>query len=222
MPVATYLSPADFLQSLARRLRTTPERVPASRATEELLSWIETGTAAGVRPEPVFFHTAFRLVYEHARLLIGPSRDQIDALAERLVDINTNRPQAAKWTRAHWRKLARLVLESRRLPVVALFSDGPPTPEELIANVELPFAARYVDDPPDLDAHRIPSPPVLALLDRAQELLDTSTIEIADIRTLVEGLRTDPCGRAPRRPPSRSNSANPSQELCKSRSNSAK
>jgi hypothetical protein len=105
---------------------------------------------------------------------------------------------------------------------MALFSGHPPTPEELIAQVELPFAARYVDDPPDLDARRIPSPPVLALLDRAQELLDASAIEIADIRSFVEALRTDPYGRVPRRPPSRSDSANPSQELCKSRSNSAK
>jgi hypothetical protein len=97
--VATYLSPADFLRALARRLRTTPERVPAARATEEMLSWIETCTAAGLKLEPVFLHTAFRLVYEHARLVIGPNRDQIDALAERLSAINTNRPQAAKWTR---------------------------------------------------------------------------------------------------------------------------
>lgn len=222
MDVATYLSPADFLRALARRLRSTPEHVPASRATEELLSWIEACTAAGERPEPVFLRTAVRLVYEHARLVIGPNGDQIDALAERLSAINANRPQAAKWTRAHWRKLARLVLENRRLPVVALFSDHPPSAEEVIAHVELPFAARYVDDPPDLDARRIPSPPVLALLDRAQELLEASAVEIADIRAFVEALRTDPCGRPPRRPPSRSDSANPSQELCKSRSNSAK
>lgn len=222
MGVATYLSPADFLAALARRLRTTPEHVPASRATEELLRWIETSTSAGERLRPVFLHTAFRLVYEHARLVIGPHGDQIDALADRLSAINANRPQATSWTRAHWRKLARLVLENRRLPVVALFSGHPPTPEEMIANVELPFAARYVDDPPDLDARRIPSPSVIALLDRAQELLDASAIEIADIRTFVEALRTDPYGRAPRRPSCRSNSANPSQELCKSRTNSAK
>ena len=222
MGVATYLSPAVFLATLARRLRTAPERVPASRATEELLSWIEACTAAGERPEPVFLRTAVRLVYEHARLVIGPNGDQIDALAERLSAINATRPQAAKWTRAHWRKLARLVLENRRLPVIALFSDHPPSPEEVIANVELPFAARYVEDPPDLDRRRIPSPPVIALLDRAQELLDSTVLELADIRAFVKALRTDPYGRPPRRPPSRSNSANPSQELCKSRSNSAK
>lgn len=222
MGVATYLSPADFLATLARRLRTTPERVPPSRATEELLSWIETCTASGERPEPVFLRAAVRLVCEHARLVIGPSGDQIDALAGRLSTMNANRPQAAKWTRAHWRKLARLVLENRRLPVAALFSDRPPTPEEVITNVELPFAARYVEDPPDPDARRIPSPPVMALLDRARELLDSTALELADLRAFVEALRTDPYGRPPRRPPSRSNSANPSQELCKSRSNSAK
>lgn len=202
MCVPTYLSPADFLRTIARRLRTTPERVPAARATEELLSWIESCTAEGVKPQPVFLH-AFRLVYEHARLVIGPSSDQIDALAERLAAINANRPQAEKWTRTHWRKLARLVLENRRLPVVALFSAHPPTPEELIASVELPFAARYVDDPTDLDARRIPSPPVMVLLDRAQELLEATSIKITDIRTFVETLRTAPYGRVPRRPPRR-------------------
>lgn len=41
MRAPTYLSRAEFLQSVARRLRTTPERIPAIRATEELLSWIE-------------------------------------------------------------------------------------------------------------------------------------------------------------------------------------
>ena len=116
MRVPTYLSPADFLRTIARRLLTTPERVPAARATEELLSWIETCTAEGVKPQPVFLHAAFRLVYEHARLVIGPSSDQIDALAERLAAINANRPQAEKWTCPHWRKLAPLVLENRRLP----------------------------------------------------------------------------------------------------------
>lgn len=88
--------------------------------------------------------------------------------------------------------------------------------------MELPFAARYVEDPPDLDARRLPSRPVLALLDRAQELLEASAVEVADIRAFVEALRIDPYGRVPRRPPSRSDSANPSQKLCKSRSKSAK
>lgn len=102
--VATYLSPADFLRALARRLRTTPERVPTRRATEELLRWLEHSKAAGVEPAPAFLHTALRLVYEHARLLIGPHSKEIDAVAERVAAINANRPQAAKWIRAHWRK----------------------------------------------------------------------------------------------------------------------
>ena len=75
--------------------RTTPEHVPASHATEELMRWLESAKAAGIDPPSAFLHTALRLVYEHARLVIA------------------------------W-----LVLENRRLPVVALFSDHLPTPEK--------------------------------------------------------------------------------------------
>lgn len=215
-------SPAAFLEDLARRLRTTPERVPAARATEELLSRLETAVADGDSPPASFVRTAARLVYEHARLVIGPTFEEIDALANRLTTLNERRSQAATWTRSDWRNMARLVLENRRLPVVALFSDHPPSPAELIENVELPFAARYVEDPPGPTARRIPSPPLIALLDRAQELLDATAMDIADVSAMVESLRVDGSNPVPRRPPSRSNSANPSQEFCKSRSNSAK
>jgi hypothetical protein len=216
-------SPAAFLEALARRLRTTPDRVPAARATEELLRWLEVCAAEGHSPPVTFLRTAARLIYEHARLVIGPSHQDIDALAQRLAAVNEKRPQAARWTRCDWRNMARLVLENRRLPVVALFSDHPPNPAELLENVELPFAARYVDDPIEPTARRIPSPPLIALLDRAQQLLDSTAIEVADVSAVVESLRCDPGSNpVPRRPPGRSNSANPSQELCKSRSNSAK
>lgn len=224
MLAAAYPSPAAFLEALARRSRTTPERVPAARATEELLSWLETCTAEGHLPPAALLRTAARLVYEHARLVIGPTSEEADALAGRLAALNQRRPQAAAWTRSDWRNMARLVLENRRLPVVALFSDHPPTPAELLENVDLPFAARYVEDPPEPTARRISSPPLIALLDRAQELLDVTATEIADVSALVEALRIDPgfSPAVPRRPPSRSDSANPSQEFCKSRCKSAK
>jgi hypothetical protein len=216
-------SPAAFLEALARRLRTTPHRVPAARAAEELLRWLEVCAAEGHSPPVTFLRTAARLIYEHARLVIGPSHQDINALAQRLAAVNQKQPQAARWTRWDWRNMARLVLENRRLPVVALFSDYPPSAAELIENVELPFAARYVEDPPEPTARCIASPPLIGLLDRAQELLDATTLDLADLRTLVESLRTDPAlSPVPRRPPSRSNSANLSQEICKSRSNSAK
>jgi hypothetical protein len=147
-------------------------------------------------------------VYEHARLVIGPTFEEIDALAERLAALNQRRAQAAAWTRSHWRNLARLVLENRRLPVVALFSNDPPSLVQLIETVELPFAARYVEDPPGPTARRIPSPPLIVLLDRAQELLDATAIDIANVSGMVDSLRVDAgFARVPRRPPSRSNSA---------------
>ena len=203
-----YSSPAAFLEALAHQLRTIPERVPAARATEELLSWLETCAADRDSPPACFVRTAARLVYEHARLVIGPTFDEVDALAGRLAALNERRAQAAAWTRSDWRSMARLVLENRRLPVFALFSDHPPSPAELIENVELPFAARYVEDPPEPTARRIPSPPLMALLERAQDLLDATAIDIADVSATVDSLRVDAgFNPVPRRPPSRSNSA---------------
>jgi hypothetical protein len=219
-----YPNPAAFLRALAGRLKTTPDRVPAARAIEELLGWLEHCKADSGDPPLVFVRTAARLVYEQARLLIGPSDAQVHELAVHLATINEKRPQARAWSRLHWRKLARLVLKNRRLPLIALFSDDPPSPAELIRNVELPFAARYVEDPPDLNAHRLSAPPLFALLDRAQELLESTASDLADANDLVQALRSalNDSTTIPRQPPRRSNSANLSQELGKSRSNSAK
>ena len=203
-----YSSPAAFLEALARRLRTAPARVPAARATEELLGWLEACAAEGHRPPVAFLRTAARLIHEHARLVIGPSHRDVDALAERLAAMNQKRPQAARWTRSDWRNMARLVLENRRLPVASLFSDHPSSPPELLENVELPFAARYVEDPPERTARRIPSPPPIALLDRARELLKATAMEVADVSALIESLRADAgFSPVPRRSPNRSNSA---------------
>jgi hypothetical protein len=76
--------------------------------------------------------------------------------------------------------------------------DHPPSPAELLDNVELPFAARYVENPPEPTARRIASPPLIALLDRAQELLDATAIDVADVRALVVPARRS--GLQPRSP----------------------
>lgn len=118
---ALYDSPWSFLCALAKRLHTTPDRVPSPRATEELIAWLE-GLAAAGQPLPApFLRVAARLVYEHARLALPPTQDDVFALAERLRAGNRGRPQAAAWQRRDWLKLARLVLENRRLPTAALF-----------------------------------------------------------------------------------------------------
>ncbi len=218
---ALYNGPWSFLCALAKRLHITPDRVPSQRATEELIAWLE-GVAAAGQPLPApFLRVAARLVYEHAQLVLPPTQDDVFDLAERLRAGNRGRPQAAAWQRRDWLKLACLVLENRRLPTAALFREESLSPQQVILNVELPFAARYVEEAPEPDARRLATPPLLALLERAEQLLITAADEVEEARAVVDELRTPP-DRVPRHPPSRSNSANPSHELSKFRSNSAK
>ena len=217
---APFESPGAFLCALAKRLHTTPDRVPAQRATEELILWLESVASAGM-PLPVpFLRVAARLVYEHARLTLPPGQDDVLALAERLKAENHGRPQAATWQPGDWVKLARLVLEKRRLPTAAFFLEELPTSQEVVRNVELPFAARYVEEALAPDARQLSSPPLSALLERAEQLLTAAADDIEEVRAMLDDLRT--AAGVPRRPPGRSNSANPSHEFCKSRSNSAK
>ncbi len=153
-------SPGEFLAAVAKRLHTTPDRLSAERATEELMVWLEASASAGIAVPDPLLQVAARLVYEHARLALSPCQNDVFDLAKRLKWENRGRPEADAWQPGDWRKLARLVLKKRRLPTAAFFRQQPPTPEE------------------------------------------------------VAGL--------PHRPPCRNDSANPSHEFCKCRSNSAK
>jgi hypothetical protein len=79
----SYATPAAFLEALARRLHTIPERVPHQRALEELLRRMEASVAAGDQPPAPFLQVALRLFYEHNRLRSKPrtvicSRPSID------------------------------------------------------------------------------------------------------------------------------------------------
>jgi hypothetical protein len=210
----------DLLCALARRLHTTPDRVPAQRATDELMVWIEAVAFAGTTVPTPFLRVAARLVYEHARLALPPGQADVFALAERLKAENHGRPQAATWQTGDWLKLARLVLEKRRLPTAAFFREEPPSPEEVVRKVELPFVARYVEEALAPDARQLSSPPLSALLERAEQLLTAAADDIEEVRAMLDDLGT--AAGVPRRPPGRSVSANPSREFCKSRSNSAK
>jgi hypothetical protein len=202
---APFESPWAFLGALAKRLHTTPDRVPAQRATEELILWLESVASAGM-PLPVPFpRVAARLVYEHARLALPPGQDDVFALAERLKAENHGRPQAATWQPSDWLKLARLVLEKRRLPIAAFFREEPPTPEEVVRNVEVPFAARYVEQALDPDARQLSSPPLFALLELAEQLLLAAAGDIEEVQAMLDDLRT--AAGVPRRPPGRSDSA---------------
>jgi hypothetical protein len=141
-------------------------------------------------------------------------------LAERLHRENRGRPQAAQWEGRDWVRLARLVLANRRIPTAALFAEKPPDAEQIIREVEIPFAARYVEEPLEEKARQLRAPTWSALLERAEELLNLVADEVEEARTMLADLRAS--ASLLRRPPGRSNSANPSQELCESRSNSAK
>jgi hypothetical protein len=65
-------NPGEFLNALARRLHTIPERVPHERALEELIRWMEASAAAGEPPPIAFLQVALRLFYEHNRLRSKP------------------------------------------------------------------------------------------------------------------------------------------------------
>jgi hypothetical protein len=77
-----------------------------------------------------------------------------------------------------------------------------------------------VEEPLEEDARQLRAPDWSALLDRAEELLKLVADEVEEARTMLADLRAT--ASLLLRPPGRSNSANPSQELCESRSNSAK
>lgn len=199
-------TPADFLEQLARYLKTVPALAPSHRATEELIGWIEREMAARRRPADAFFHVAARLVYEHTRLLLPPSDSQRALLVKRLERLNRDRPQAAKWRYPDWLRLADIVLAHRRLPVAALFSDHPPSPEELVCEMELPYAARFVDQPPRKDAKTLRPAPLDGLFERAQMLLSAVSADVAAAKDMLAPLQAE-LKRMPRRPAGRESSA---------------
>jgi hypothetical protein len=221
MPESAVLeSPWGFLCALAQRFHTTPERISSQRATEGLITWLEGLALVGRSIPRPFLRVAARLVYEQARLALPPNREDVFALAERLRTENRGRPQAATWEPRDWLKLGHLVLEKRRLPAAAFFGPEPPSPEEVILNVELPFAARYVEEALAPDARRLASPPWSVLLERAEELLIAAAGEVPAANGMLDGLRAAVASLT-RRPASRSHSANPSHEFCESRNDSA-
>ena len=198
--------PADFLNQLAVHLKTAPALVPVERATEELIGWIERERAAGRRPADPFFHVAARLIYEQTRLVLPPWRWYRRELADRLETLNRDRPQAARWRFPDWLRLADIVLAHRRLPLVALFGDDPPSPDELVLNMELPYAARFVDKPPNKGARTLRPAPLDALLERAQMLMSAVAADLIAAKHILTPLRAE-IDRMPRRPAGRETSA---------------
>lgn len=176
----------DFLEALAKRLHTVPERVPASRALEELIRWLEATVAAGKAPPARFLHVALRLSYEQASLLFGPPLGQIPWMAERLRKVNQGRAQAAEWQEMDWRKLARVVLAQRKLPLVALFRSHPPSPRDVIRDIPLPFAARHVEKPLPAGARRLPRVHLEGLLERTGEFLAAAQRDVEEARRILD------------------------------------
>ncbi len=104
-----------------------------------------------------------------------------------------------------WLKLARVLLAQRKLPVVALFGDAPPSHGAVIGEIPLPYFARHVQKPLRPNAKRVPTTRLEGLFELAGDLLQAGR---RDIGKAQEVLR--PCvasqKRSPRSP-RRSNSA---------------
>ena len=118
-----------------------------------------------------------------------------------------------------WLKLARLLLEQRKLPLVDLFGflgKPPPSPGEIIRTMPLPYFARHVEKPLHPDAKRIPTTCLKSLFDRADQLLAAAKRDIEEAQRLFAG------ERLVRKPPGRIQCAKNSQQQCNFRSNSAK
>lgn len=193
-------TPSDFLDKLARHLKTAPALVPAAQATEELITWIEREMAAGRRPSDSFFHVAARLIYEQTRLLLPTSGNHRHQLAERLQKLNRDRPQAAKWRYPDWLRLAEIVLAHRRLPIVALFNENAPGPEELVVEMEIPYAARFVDKPPRKGVKTLRPAPLDGLFERAQMLISAVSADVIAAKNMLAHLQAE-LKRMPRRRP---------------------
>jgi hypothetical protein len=206
-----YANPGEFLNGLARRLHTIPERVPHERALEELIRWMEASAAAGEPPPIAFLQVALRLFYEHNRLRSKPSGGDLFTIVDRLREANQGRPQAGRWRGADWLKLARLLLEQRKLPLVELFGlrgNPPPSPQGLIRTMPLPYFARHVEKPLHPDAKRIPTTSLESLFERAEQLLAAAQRDVEDARHIFfKG------ERPPHKPPGRTNAA---QEFARS------
>jgi len=165
-----------------------------------------TEKAAGRRPADPFFHVAARLIYEQTRLVLPPWRWYRRELADRLETLNRDRPQAARWRFPDWLRLADIVLAHRRLPLVALFGDDPPSPDELVLNMELPYAARFVDKPPNKGARTLRPAPLDGLFERAQRLMSAVAADLTAAKNILTPLRAE-IDRMPRRPAGRETSA---------------
>ncbi len=97
----SFFTPAAFLEALAKRLHTIPERVSSARALEELIAWLENMVAAGHTPRASFLAVALRPLYEETELKLPPNTEQTFALVERLQKINADacQPRHGKaWT----------------------------------------------------------------------------------------------------------------------------
>lgn len=204
-------SPPDFLEQLAQHLKTVPALVPPARATEELIAWIERETAARRRPSDPFFHVAARLIYEETRLVLPLDGGYRHEMACLLRNVNRNRAQAKRWDYTDWLRLADIVLAHRRLPLVALFSDDPPSPNEVVLQIELPYAARFVDKPPKKGVRTLRAAPLEGLFERAQVLLAAVSADVKAAQDMLAPLQTER-KRIPSRPAASETSASPARK----------
>lgn len=155
----------------------------------ELLLYLED------RQQPIqaiskdFLRTAALLLAKLSELLYPFDLERIDQLAEYLKRLNHTRPQSARWSELDWRRLARAVLENRKLKTALYFSPNPPLAWDMERELEIPHFARLVGEPPDWSRVRAPATPADELVEEATSLMQTVSADLTDASTLLKHLK---------------------------------
>lgn len=90
--------------------------------------------------------------------------------------------------------------------MLPLFGDHPPNPDELVVEMELRYAARFVGKPPGKGARTLRPAPLDGLFERAQMLMSAVSADLAAGQSMLAPLQAE-MKRMPRRPAGREISA---------------
>lgn len=155
----------------------------------ELLTYFEVVQARGEAIPTSLLRTAALLLAKLGDLVCPAPWERIEELASHLKTLNRHRRQAAHWTPEDWRRLARLVLENRHLSTWLYFAPDPPFAWDRERELELPYCARYVDQPPKPGQSHLPQPIDGGLLTEAEELIRSIRADLAEAQKALPNLK---------------------------------